>query len=437
MTTMNVQRPYVGQNALDITQVKDVSDKKAGDVTSPPKPQVLRAWAFELAADGTSVVPPPPPPQPGVPPVRRDPLVIELGNMEIGVRVELISLSDNPAAKFDATHKAEIFELPMTGYDVAGRTATIALNEEQMKEKNIVAGERFMLRQVDKDGNASEPVFVHLDPSGWATSQLDEPLQDGTTQRVSGAHINISTGLTGLNGNPNQGKMERVLGKSTVDEHKPVLLEKNVSVVRGELSQKDLETGQALARLGHNVFGGLNWTHADVDSNINHPSNIQAYATNPTYAADWKLVTALAKDAKAFERLAAFTHESIGSTPNGSLNWSGLHDMHNRTSANFAAIRFDHALEPGVSITVQNSRTSERGTTSLGNEARTASIIMRDVKHGDPLIVEFADAHNNHGDAYAFQYDEKAKDGKMPKANPLSIRFANLDLLPKPPKNQN
>lgn len=439
MTTMNVQRPYVGQNALDIAQVKCVSDKKSGDVTSPPTPTVQRAWAFELAADGTTLVPPPPPPQPGVAPVRRDPLVIELGNIEIGVRIELISLSDNPAAKFDADHKGEIFELPMTGYDVGGRTATIALNEEQMKDKNIVAGERFMLRQVDKDGNASEPVFVHLDPSGWATNRYNEPLQGGGTQPVMGNQIQINTGLTGLQGNPNPGKLEQVLGKSTVDSTKPKLLEQNVSVVRSQLGQKDFEAGQALARLSSAIFGSKHWTIADLAASINHPSHIQSYASNPSYEADWKTVTALAGDQKAFDRLATFTQEARGGRPNGALNWSTLAAMPNQTTPpSFVAVAFDHALEPGVSITVHNSRTAERVNGGVGDNARTATLILADVKHGDPLIVEFADAHGVAGDAYAFQYNEDPKsNGKMPKANPLSIRFAGLDLLPKPPKNQN
>ena len=69
---------------------------------------MTRAWAFELAADGSGMVPPPPPPQPGVAPVRRDPLVIELGQIEVGTRIELISHSDNPKAEFDANHKAEM-----------------------------------------------------------------------------------------------------------------------------------------------------------------------------------------------------------------------------------------------------------------------------------------------------------------------------------------
>jgi hypothetical protein len=53
-TIQGITRPYVGQKALNIDDVKQVSDKKPGDVTSPATPELLRAWAFELAADGST-----------------------------------------------------------------------------------------------------------------------------------------------------------------------------------------------------------------------------------------------------------------------------------------------------------------------------------------------------------------------------------------------
>ncbi len=49
---VGITRPYVGQNARSFDGVQQAGQKKGSDVTSPPKPQVLRAWAFERAADG-------------------------------------------------------------------------------------------------------------------------------------------------------------------------------------------------------------------------------------------------------------------------------------------------------------------------------------------------------------------------------------------------
>lgn len=428
-----VKRPYVGQNAQSIGDIKQVNDKKSGDVTTPPAPQVLRAWAFELAADGSGIVPPPPPPSPGVPPVRRDPLVIELGQIEVGTRIELISLSDNPKAEFDATHKAEIFELPLTGYDVAGRTATIALNEEQMKDKQIVAGERFLLRQVDKDGNASQPVHVHLDPNGWASQTINEPLSDGSTHQVRGANININTGMTGLQGNPNPGKMEQVLGKSTVDASAPKLLESNVAVKTDKLNAKESDALRALFQSFQNFFGGQNWNLADLTTNV---ANNAGNANNPSYKDHIAAAKAVADDPALFAKIAAMTNLAVGGTAPDHINWSGLAQLGQRGGElSLTAVKFEKALEPGVSVTVQNSRTGESKSMTQGAAAREVSVLLGDVKNGDPLIVTYHDAAGNAGKPYGFKFDDAAKDGKAT-SNPLDIRLGSFNWKPKPAPTQ-
>lgn len=432
MAITGVTRPYVGQNAQSIGDVKQVGDKKTGDVTTPPKPVVQRAWAFELAADGSGIVPPPPPPAPGQPVRGRDPLVIELAQIEVGTRIELISLSDNPKAEFDDKHKAEIFELPLTGYDVGARTATISLNEEQMKEKGIVAGERFMIRQVDKDGNASESVHVHLDPQGWANQRINEPLADGSTHQVMGANIAINTGITGLNGNPNPGKLERILGKSTVDSAAPKLLEGNVAVTNERLSSKELDGAKGLHGLMNNVLGGHNWTHTEFVANYN--AQLPRHGANPSYKPHFDAAKPFVDDAALFNKLAAFTG-AMGNTDPTRVDWNQLNQLSTQSEASLTLVKFDKALEPGVTVNVQNSRTGETKSLAQGATSRSLSVVMGDVKNGDPLIVTYTDAAGNAGKPYGFRFDDKAKDGKAT-SNPLDIRLGSFNLKPKPPTTQ-
>jgi len=422
MGISGISRPYVGQNGIDINTVKQVCDRKVGDVTSPPTPSLARAWAFELAADGSVLAPPPPPAgQPG-----RDPLVIELGNIEVGTRIELLSLSDNPKAEFDAKHKDEIFELPLTGYDVAGRKATIALNEDQMKEKGIGAGERFMLRQVDKDGNASEAIHVHLDPQGWANQAINEPVQGGGTQRVNGRQIDIAVGVMGLAGAPDQGKMERVLGKATTDTTAPKLVETNVTAgfVGVKLTPKELERGREITAALTQLIGVGTYKTTDIQ---NHLTANKSWETNPSYAASYKVLTDAVSPAgkDVWDRLASGTAtgtDSVAFAKFQQATWTGQE----------ALIKFDKALEPGTTVNVQNSRTGEKLAVTMAATARTAEFRFQAIADGDPLVITYTDAAGNAGKPYGFRFDSTAPDGKAAKQNPLDIRLGGFNFKPTP-----
>src|SRR5688572_24451522 len=94
---------------------------KSKDTTPPAAPTVMRAFCFDHITDpSTHVVPTPPPPTPNPAP-HRDPFLLELGNIELGSKIQLISLSDNPSADFD---NGEVYELGFTGYDSNARTGT-------------------------------------------------------------------------------------------------------------------------------------------------------------------------------------------------------------------------------------------------------------------------------------------------------------------------
>ena len=348
----------------------------------------------------------------------------------------MISLSDNPRAEFDDKHKAEIFELPLTGYDVAGRTATIALNEAQMKEKGIVAGERLMVRQVDKDGNASEAVHVHLDPAGWADRQISEPTADGSTQNVMGAEIQVNTGITGLSGHPKPGKLEVVLGKATVDSAAPKLIEGNISVASDKLTAKEVALAKALNKYFEEIGGG-DGTHAEFVAC--HKSSESSFANQPGTMAHCNAVMPFVKDAALYNRLAVMAAAMTTVMANGGdasrLDATQLAQFLRLGSDCVTTVKFDKALEPGVTVTVQNSRTGEARTATQGADSRTAAVSFQDVKGGDPLIVTYSDAAGNPGKPYGFRYAAKAKDGKAT-SSVLDIRFSQFDLKPQKPARQ-
>lgn len=424
-TIQGITRPYVGQKALNIDDVEQVFVKKPGDVTSPAKPRLLRAWAFELAADGSTLAPPPPPPgQPG-----RDPLVIELGNIEIGTRIELISLSDNPAAQFSATCKDEIFELPLTGYDVDNRRATIALNEKQMKEKGIAPGERFMLRQVDTDGNASAPIHVHLDPGGWANQTINEPVEGGGSQRVQGGSIDIAVGLHNLQGNPSPGTMERVLGKQTRDTIAPKMIDANVSVTSEKMTTKEHEVLKGYVAAMAALIGGGNYDAATIKQTLANNTGWEQ-----PYKPHYDLLKTLVADTAMYDRLKGFAAMVNGKSADANtfIEWNAANQLAQMPDVPcLAAVKLDKAVEPGVTVTVQNSRTGESMRARQADDARSMQLLLKDVKTGDPLVVTFVDQHGNAGAPYGFRYDDKAKDGKA-KSNPLDIRLSAFSLRDKP-----
>jgi hypothetical protein len=423
-TIQGISRPYVGQNARSIDDVKQVTDKKPGDVTSPATPQLIRAWAFELTADGSSAVPPPPPNTPG-----RDPLVIELGQLEIGTRVELISLSDNPQAEFTSTCKSDIFELPLTGYDVGNRRGTIALNEDQMKEKGIAPGERFMLRQVDKDGNASEAIHVHLDPAGWANTTINEPTQGGGSQQVRGRQIDVAVGLLNLQGNATPGTIERVLGKSTTDTSAPKLVDSAVSISTEKLTRKEHETVKAYVAAMGTLIGGSNYEPAYIEQTLTANAS---WAQNPSYAPHYAVLKDLVADQSTWARLAAFAGQLAGNPNKTYIDWNGANAIAQKPEApSLTVVKLNKALEPGVTVNIQNSRTGEVVSQLQGDQARAVSLLLQDVKHGDPIIMTYADRAGNAGSPYAFSFDETARDGKA-KSNPLDIRLGGFGLKPKP-----
>ncbi|MBI4815642.1 MAG: hypothetical protein HY791_05270 [Deltaproteobacteria bacterium] len=418
-----IQKAYLATEQS--AQGSVVEGCKSKDGTKPATPQLVRAWAFELANDGTVIVPPAPPnpgPRPG-----RDPVLIELGNIEAPkdgkFRIQFISLGDDAATSFDA--KDAIFELPVVGYDVANRRATIALNADQMKEKGIVAGEELVLRQVDAQDNASDGIYVRLDAAGWANQNLNEPLGDGNFQNVRGAAIDILTGVAGLPGAAEQGKMERILGKATRDVTAPKLLRDNVTASSVTFSKEELKKIDGLVDACLNQFGWINIT----------PEYLNQLGDQTNWTAPAReAAKAFAADKALFEKLDA----ALNGTKAGQFNGQLLHFV-KEGGDRITRISFDKALPPGSQISVQNSRTGEVKALNLSepngqvltDAHRKGSVIFTKAADGDPMVVTYRDGAGNSGNPYGFVLASCTKDGKA-KADPLGFRISTLTLKPKP-----
>jgi hypothetical protein len=158
--------------------------------TPPPTPTITAAWA------GT--------PGPVSAPIARggrDPVYLELGNVEVGTNFEIINVSKNPEASFgNAKDKAT---LTPTGRDVLGRAAGVFLNADQMQQIDLQPGDEFQIRAVDKYGNVSPAVSGQIEARNstrnvagrnWGGGLSNQQLLDGeATRKARDVQLSLDT----------------------------------------------------------------------------------------------------------------------------------------------------------------------------------------------------------------------------------------------------
>lgn len=197
-----------------------VSGPKQADVCGPkdnvppPKPGIVRSMAFDKAADGARMrrVSSAGARSAGT----RDPVYIELNNVELGTKIQMVNLSANPEGKFD---KDSTIELELTGRDPKARTAAVYLNNSQMEKIGLKPGDMFQLRQVDNAGNASESVSGELQPNEWAAR--GQQVFENNSWAGAGAAVNALDG---------EGERKQIIAKAVNDGRPPMTLEKNISI---------------------------------------------------------------------------------------------------------------------------------------------------------------------------------------------------------------
>ncbi len=148
--------------AASIPQSADICMK---DTTAPP------ALGVELAKYGNF--------EPFSGGKRIDPLVLYLSNVEPNCTLQIINLSENPAACWDKDAKTLPGNLKRPIRD--GKYGLL-LGNAQAGKVSLSAGDIFEIRQVDAAGNTSEPVRVTLNQKAganrWTRINLDGRVRD-------------------------------------------------------------------------------------------------------------------------------------------------------------------------------------------------------------------------------------------------------------------
>ncbi len=407
-------------NPIQMNQVGNkipkAADPKPGDVlvptqdaNPPQRPSVNRAFCFDhITNPDTHVVPQPPPPAPNPPP-RRDPFLLELGNIELGSRVQLISLSDDPAASFD---KGNVFELAFTGYDANARTGTVLLSADEMEKKSISPGERLIIRIIDDNDQASDGVFVHVDPTRWAGGQQIDTKDDaGNAVRLQGAPISFIDGFV-KPGAAAAANTKSTFGATLTDTTAPKLLADNVAVKTFQWTKTEAEMFTSLA----NTAYFANTSPQDGAAWCEKPGNLDTIPIEHR-----NTVAEMGKDggkllAKAIEALMPDkTKAEIMKTPLtaqlfSQIGQTALDAVTNKAGKDTVLV-FAQALEPGTRITVQNNSTGTPANAAQNEQQRTTSVRLP-FHTGDKVTVQVADGNGIAGEPYSFEYDAGSRNGK-------------------------
>ncbi|MBX7096888.1 MAG: hypothetical protein K1X89_04165 [Myxococcaceae bacterium] len=366
-----------------------VSGVTSRDISPPPTPQVQVSIAFERAAKDATFRPNPPPitQRPG----GRDPVYLELSNVEVGTTIQLLNLSANPGASWNDA-KA-VVELPLTGRDIANRQASAFLNAEQMDKLGLQPGHMIQLRAVDtaNPANVSPAVTTELMPNEWVNGQVSEKNGDAFVT-TPGAQFNMLDG---------EAKRVAVMAKSVFDVSEPIVttLQEKVSIVVDErFSPEDKALGAVL-----NSGWGAMQRAMGKDSFT--AEELKTQSTNEGYPENFRTaLKTLLGDSALFAR---FDAARTGSKDD-QVNWQDVGAVANFTRT--VTLKASEALEPGANVQVQNQRTNSTTSGSVGND-RQLSVPVNDAADGDPLRITVQDNNNIQGAPFIITFRPDGKNG--------------------------
>lgn len=185
------------------------------DATPPPTPQIVTTMAFDRAKEGSSVGNRGSSGRGGFSAGTRDPVYIELKNVELGSSIEMINLSANPRAEFS---KENTIKLELTGRNAQNREGAVYLSQAQMEKLGLKPGDMYQLRAVDAAGNASAPVSGELQPNEWANQDV---IEDGAWANVRGRQLSALDG---------EGQRKAIVAKAVNDARPPMVKADHVSI---------------------------------------------------------------------------------------------------------------------------------------------------------------------------------------------------------------
>lgn len=128
--------------------IPQISKKPMTDKTPPPHLSVSATFG-DLVLSST------PTPRP------RDPLALDMENVEPDCHFEILNLSAKPDASWTCSRDRKVLPGRSPKHMDSGRYAVI-FGDKQMQKLGLKAGDTFEIRQVDRAGNASEPERVEL-----------------------------------------------------------------------------------------------------------------------------------------------------------------------------------------------------------------------------------------------------------------------------------
>jgi hypothetical protein len=366
---------------------------KTGDMEGPPAPRILSSMAFERATEGARVVANPQP-RPANAVRNPDPLYLELDNVEMGTKFEIINLSKNPGATFD--NKTDLQTVEITGRDVQNRRASIYMNDEKMREFGIEPGDVFQIRARDPAGNVSLPVTGEIEPNDWAGNQVQE-------LNATGGFVNAGPGtqFSALDG---EAARKNLVVKAVNDSRAPMVLEDKLILVTDDRFDEndkgiveDLRAGWGAIKT---AMGKDSFTLDEAKTLVDNQT-----ITERTRAALKELVD----DPALFDHIESAVQNGA---KDGVL---GLTDVdHIRAFQRNVTISAFAAIEPRTTVQVQNQRTGQVMNATVGDD-RQLNLKLGDIRDGDPLILTPTDNEGVVGQRVELVYSSKCKDGKAPK----------------------
>lgn len=368
----------------EITQPPHVE----GDITPPPAPEVIEARAFVRTSPAARVV------QSGSAILHRADaasMYLELGNVELGTRVQLLNLSARPDARWDDGQ--DLIELDVTGRDPRQRRAALYVDEATCHALDLRAGDVLLLRAADRAGNTSADVTVQVVPASWARHTL----RDRQGQRWVDMRGDTLEALDG------ESQRRRLAVGAVVDGRAPTLLAKHL---RLEPSCRFSDEDRALARtllqsfvVITEVLAAQTLTATDLPCLAR-----SEHLDSATRAA----LSALLEDPQRLARFdGAWQQDPI--EPSGVLGRLDLEAV----ARSCASVRLvgEGAIEPRSTIEVQNQRSGRVWLIRVGDDRRV-DYELAEVHEGDPLLLVPHDDQGEVGAPVELVFDSSRPDGR-------------------------
>jgi len=393
------ERPAMTTTTISTQGTSTTTACKPRDVVTPPTPRIETSIAFDhSSARAQIVVVNDPAGARGGP----DPVYIELSNVEGGTTFELVNLSRDPEASFK--DPACIVELSPTGRDLANRRASVYLTQAEMDKLDLKPGDIYLLRAKDIDGNVSSHVRGELEPDDWANRQVQD-LENGRWTTRRGAQFSMLDG---------DDVRKNVIARMVNDGRPPVVLEKNLSIETRAFSASDVKLAQDFKAVAGELKTVLGREHLA-------RGELKALACDARFsAAAQAMIKCLADDLPLFDKLDAAAYG------NGRDGFVGMPDVDAVIAgATRVFLQMPKAMEPGATMAVQNQRTGERFSATVGADGEF-TLPLTNMAAGDPLILKPTDHEGHAGKEIRLTYSPSCKDGKAPAISPLQARLGGV-----------